>query len=119
LAAVASTVFLSLAGKRGLRNLAALNVRRASEVAARLAAEAGLPRIHSGPFFNEFAIEEPARSDWFRDAVEHGIVPGVRLGELFPDRSDLEGKLLVTVTECNTSDQIDTLVRCLAARRAA
>jgi glycine dehydrogenase subunit 1 len=119
LAAVASTVFLSLAGKRGLRHLAALNARRAAEVAARLADEAGLRRVYPGPFFNEFVIEEPSRRDWFRDAVEHGIVPGVRLGELFPDRKELAGKVLVTVTECNGADQIDTLVRCLAARRAA
>jgi glycine dehydrogenase subunit 1 len=118
LAAVAATVFLGLAGRQGLRSLAALNAKRAAEVAARLEREAGLPRVHSAPVFNEFVIEEPG-GDWFADAVEHGVVPGVRLGELFPDRPELEGRLLVTVTECNTSDQIDTLVRCLAARRAA
>jgi len=84
-----------------------------------LAQEAGLARVYSGPFFNEFVIEEPSRSDWHHDALEHGIVPGVRLGELFPERAELAGKVLVTVTECNSDGQIDALVRCLAARRAA
>jgi glycine dehydrogenase subunit 1 len=118
LAAVAATVFLGLAGRRGLRGLAALNASRAAEVAERLESEAGLPRVYSAPVFNEFVIEEPG-GDWFSDAVDHGVVPGVRLGELFPDRKECQGRMLVTVTECNTPDQIETLVRCLKARRAA
>ncbi len=118
LAAVAATVFLGLAGRRGLRALAAVNANRAEEVASRLESEAGLRRVFSGPVFNEFVVDEPG-GDWFADAVEHGVVPGVRLGEMFPDRPEMAGRLLVTVTECNTTDQIDTLVRSLAARRAA
>jgi glycine dehydrogenase subunit 1 len=118
LAAVAATVFLGLAGRQGLRGLAVLNASRAAEVAARIESEAGLRRVYSAPVFNEFVIEAPG-GDWFADVVAHGVVPGVRLGPMFPDRPDMAGHLLVTVTECNTPDQVDTLVRSLAARRAA
>jgi len=119
LAALATTVFLGLAGRRGLRELAVRNAVLAHEVAARLEAEAGLARVHTGEFFNEFVVAEPPGDTWYADAVAAGVIPGVRLRELLPGRRDADGQLLVTVTECNAPDQVDALVRCLAGRRAA
>ncbi len=118
LAALASTVYLSLAGRRGLRAVAARNAELAHTAEAKLAA-AGLTRTFSGPFFNEFVVSEPAGEGWFRDAVAHGVVPGVRLSELLPDDPMCRGQLLVTVTECNSLQDIDQLVTRLANRRAA
>jgi glycine dehydrogenase subunit 1 len=118
LAALAITVFLGLAGRVGLRELAARNAQLAHEVAARLDAEAGLTREHTAPFFNEFVVREPPGDAWFADALAHGVVPGVRLASLMPGQGE-RGRLLVTVTECNSPDDIDTLVHCLARRRAA
>lgn len=118
LAALASTVYLSLAGRRGLRALAVRNAELAHAAEAKLAA-AGLTRTFSGPFFNEFVVSEPAGEGWFRDAVAHGVVPGVRLSELLPDDPMCRGQLLVTVTECNSLQDIDALVTRLANRRAA
>jgi glycine dehydrogenase subunit 1 len=119
LAALAATTFLGAAGRRGLRDLARLNVARAHEVADRLEREAGLTRPFSAPFFNEFVVDVPARSGWFDRALSAGVVPGVRLSDLFPERAGNGDRLLVAVTECNTDEQIDALVRALAARRAA
>jgi len=118
LAALASTVFLSLAGRHGLRALAVRNAELAHAAAAKLES-AGLSRPFDAPFFNEFVVAEPAGEGWYRDAVAHGVVPGVRLAELMPDEPLAAGRLLVTVTECNTTEDIDALVRCLANRRAA
>jgi len=119
LAALAVTVFLGLAGRAGLRALAESNVHRAHEVADRLQAEAGVRRVHSAPFFNEFLVQEPDGDAWFAESVRHGVVPGVRLAQRFPAEKGLAGRMLVAVTECNAPEQIDALVRCLARRRAA
>ena len=64
-------------------------------------------------------VSEPAGEGWYRDAVAHGVVPGVRLAELLPDDPMCRGQLLVTVTECNSLQDIDALVTRLANRRAA
>jgi glycine dehydrogenase subunit 1 len=119
LAALAVTVFLGLAGRTGLRALALENTAQAHAVAARLKAECGLAPVLDGPFFNESVVEEPARDGWFREALAKGVIPGVRLGRLMPKDSWAQGKLLISVTECNTPVQIDALVDSLATRRAA
>lgn len=119
LAALACTTYLGLAGRVGLRRLAELNVARAHGVASRLSEEAGLSPVFGAPFFNEFVVEEPRVQGWFERAVERGVVPGVRLGEVLPGDDSMRGRILVTVTECNSDDDIEALVETLSARKAA
>ena len=119
LAALACTTYLGLAGRVGLRRLAEKNAVRAHHVAARLRDEAGAKLVYGAPFFNEFVIEEPRTPGWFERAVKRGVVPGVRLGELFPDDEAMRGRVLITVTECNSDEDIDALVESLLAQRAA
>jgi len=115
LAALTVTAYLGLAGPCGLRDLAALNTVRAHEVATRLVSEAGAKRPCSAPFFNEFVIDEPTEKNWFDRCVGEGLVPGVRLGELPGADPSWKGRLLVTVTECNTPAEVDALVRAVAS----
>ncbi len=56
LCALAVTVYLSLLGAQGLRELAGRNVELAHYAAERLAAAGIKPRF-AGPFFNEFVVE--------------------------------------------------------------
>lgn len=119
LAALAVTVYLGLTGRRGLRELAVLNAVRARRVATRLAAEAGASAVHSGEFFNEFVIDEPAQPGWYDECAGTGLVPGVRLGELFGAEPAWRGRLLVTVTECTSEEAIDALVAAVARGNAA
>jgi glycine dehydrogenase subunit 1 len=119
LAALAVTVFLGLAGRHGLRALAAQNVRAAHETAARLQAEAGLAPVFAAPFFNEFTVPEPRKARWYEQAIAAGVIPGVRLAKIAPDDPSARGRLLITVTECNTSAQIDALVATLAEQQRA
>ncbi len=56
LCALAATVYLSLMGRCGLRELAERNVELAHQAADVLEA-AGIRRRFSGPFFNEFALK--------------------------------------------------------------
>jgi glycine dehydrogenase subunit 1 len=119
LATLAITVFLSLAGRRGLRELALLNASRAHQVAQRLDREAGLATVFDAPFFNEFVIDEPLDPGWWQRALDAGVIPGVRLGELIPGCTHSRGRLLVTVTECCSDADIDTLVGQLSGQAAA
>jgi len=100
LCALAVTVYLSLLGRTGLRELAEANHRAAHAAAARLDA-AGVPARFAAPFFNEFVVEAPAVArDW--DAVaQDGLVAGFPLGRWYPE---LDGSLLLCVTETHAAE---------------
>ncbi|MFQ5351723.1 MAG: aminomethyl-transferring glycine dehydrogenase subunit GcvPA, partial [Candidatus Binatia bacterium] len=117
LAALAVTVYLGLAGRCGLRQLAELNAARAHQLASRLSVEVGLEPAFSGPFFNEFAVDVGGQG-WFEDSVSRGIVPGVRLAALAEaDQRCPEDRMLISVTECNSDSDFDALIEEL--KRAA
>jgi glycine dehydrogenase subunit 1 len=106
LCALAVTAYLSLLGRHGLQDLARANYHAAHTAAARMEA-AGAPQVFRGPFFNEFAVQAPeAAADW-EAAARDGLVAGFPLGRWYPE---LEGMLLVCVTETHTPDQVDRLV---------
>jgi glycine dehydrogenase subunit 1 len=110
LCAIGVTMYLSLLGKRGLRDLATLNYRRAHRTVKRLIG-AGARLRFTGPFFNEFVVEVPrARERWERLAGE-GILAGVPLADWYPELADC---LLITVTEVVQPRDIEALVNGLA-----
>src|SRR5262249_44817798 len=111
LCALGVTVYLSLLGRRGLRRLAATNFDVAHAVAARLEA-AGVGRVFGGPFFNEFVVHAPAAAAVWDTIAQDGLVAGYPLGRWFPE---LDGSLLLCVTETHAPDQIDRLIGVLAA----
>jgi glycine dehydrogenase subunit 1 len=107
LCTLASTVFMSLLGKTGMRRLAEANVARAHEVRNRLVAEAKLEECFSRPFFNEFVLRAENLPDVLKRCAAERIVPGVPLGQWYPELNDC---LLVCVTEMNSREEIDRLV---------
>ena len=119
LAALCATVFLGLAGRRGLRELAVENTRAAHRVAERLRREAGVELSFRAPFFNEFSVEGPDCEQMVVRAVAGGLVPGLRVASLLPERREHRNRLLVAVTECTSEAEIDMLVQRLTARAAA
>jgi glycine dehydrogenase subunit 1 len=112
LCTLASTVFMSLLGKSGLRRLAEVNVSRSHEARARLLGEAKIEIRFSSPFFNEFVVRVGNSEELFRRCAAARIVPGVFLGQWYPELRDC---LLVCVTEMNEREEIDRLVRAICA----
>src|SRR5919108_521728 len=106
LCTLAATVFMSLLGKRGMRELAEINVARAHEVHDRLVKEARVAPRFSRPFFNEFVVTVDGLERRFRDCIARKIVPGVSLSQWYPELTDC---LLLCVTEMNEQEGIDTL----------
>ncbi len=113
LCALAATVYLSLLGRHGLRELAERNVELAHQAAAALARR-GLKLKFTGPFFNEFAVavKDPARA---LDAAEQrGVLAGIALG---PDYPELNDAILIAVAELNSTSEFDRLAEALAEVR--
>ena len=111
LCALAATAYLAIMGRRGLRELAALNVETAHRTADTLAA-AGIRQRFSAPFFNEFVVPVSNLDAAFARAGTAGVIPGVPIGRYWPELRD---NLLVSVTEMNDGDQIAKLRGALAA----
>ena len=112
LCVLAATVFMSLLGKTGLRRLAEVNVARAHDARDRLITQARLEPVFSGPFFNEFVIRTRGLDNLLKRCAAEKIVPGVDLGQWYPELKDC---LLLCVTEMNEREEIDRLVRAIAA----
>ncbi len=101
LCALASTVYLSLMGRHGLRTCAEINVERAHAFAEKLTQIQDIRLQWSGPFFNEFVITGKGLSKKWKQALQHGVVLGFPLEKWFPELHDA---LLINVTEIHTDD---------------
>ncbi len=115
LIALMATVFMSLYGKQGLRELAEQNLAKAHYLAD------GLPLQFSGPFFNEFVVAKNAHPAEAvnRALLEKRIIGGLPLGRWYPE---LDGCMLLCATETSRREQMDEVKRAfepLARRRAA
>lgn len=113
LCALAATVFLSVIGKQGIKNMANLSLQKAHYLSERIEKLSGFEIAFRGSFFKEFAVrtKKPA-SKIVESAAEKGFLAGVDLGRFKDDWSDL---LLVAVTEKRTKQEIDSFVDVLAS----
>ena len=110
LVALMATVYMSLMGKRGLREIAEQNLAQAHFLADALRAS-GAELPFSGPFFNEFAVRPTRRScqDVNKLALQNNLIGGLELGRFYPE---LDGALLVCATETSTRDQMERYASC-------
>jgi len=105
LCALAASIYLAAIGPHGLRDVASLGAARAAELEAALAA-AGAPRLHSGPYLNEFAVRVPDAAAVHARLIGRGILAGLPLARLVPDDPYLADALLVCATEVTTPGEI-------------
>jgi len=108
--ALAAAIHLALLGKRGLRELALVNWRRARHLRELLAARGAKPAF-TGPVFNEFAVRLPDATAARERAQREGLVAGRPLGEDDPELADA---LLLCVTELHSPARIAKLAAALA-----
>ena len=112
LMALAATVYLSLMGKEGLREVANLCLQKAHYAAQQIAEVPGFSLVHDAPFFNEFTIRTPVpAAEVNRFLLTRDIVGGFDLGQVDPA---LEDCLVLACTEMNTRQEIDDLVDTLS-----
>ncbi|MBI3678836.1 MAG: aminomethyl-transferring glycine dehydrogenase subunit GcvPA [Acidobacteria bacterium] len=107
LIALMATVFLSVYGKQGLRELAQQNLSKAHYLAG------GLPLRFQGPFFNEFVVKAGARTpdEINHELLGHKIIGGLPLGRFYPELRDC---LLLCATEMSKRAQMDLVKKAIA-----
>lgn len=115
LMALASAVYLSLLGKQGLRQVAELCYHKAHYAARNIAKVRDYKVWSTAPFFNEFVVRCPKPVEEINaHLLDHGILGGYDLGQDYPE---LKNHMLLAVTEMNSKQEIDFLVRLLKEAR--
>ncbi len=111
--ALAATVYLSVLGKQGLRQVAELNYHKAHYAAQTIARLPGYALWQpQTPFLNEFVVRCPQpAADTNERLLEHDILGGYDLGKDYPA---LQNHMLLAVTEMNSREEIDLLADVLA-----
>jgi glycine dehydrogenase subunit 1 len=106
LLALAASVYLSIMGKRGIREAAGLNVQKAYYAARALDGRKGMSLTFAAPFFNEFVVSLGGADIGAinRKLLDAGMIGGYDLGRDYPE---LKGHMLVAVTERRTREEID------------
>ncbi len=112
LIALAATIYMETLGKRGLQEVAYQNVQKAAYAKQKISKLEGFSIPFSAPTFNEFVVRTNGNATQILEKlrVEKGIIGGLPLSRYFPENAT---DFLVCVTEMNTKQQIDELVRCL------
>ncbi|MBF0330556.1 MAG: aminomethyl-transferring glycine dehydrogenase subunit GcvPA [Candidatus Omnitrophica bacterium] len=112
LCAMQASVFMSLMGRRGFRELAQLNLDKAEFARQELAKIPGVEVKRSSPTFNEFTVRLPKNAaDVVEAMIPRGFAAGFPLGRYYPG---MENYLLVAVTEKRTKDEIVAFAKALA-----
>lgn len=95
------TIYLSLMGKRGLREAAELSYAGAHYLCDRLLETGHFTLVYDRPFFNEFCVRYDGDVDALQHRfIEHGIFGGIKVDD---------DKILFAVTEKRTKEEIDQL----------
>ncbi|MXX04350.1 MAG: aminomethyl-transferring glycine dehydrogenase subunit GcvPA [Gemmatimonadetes bacterium] len=110
--ALMATIYLSLIGKEGLKQVAELCLHKSHYAAARIADLPGFELAFDRPFFKEFVVRTPAPpGEIVTRLADDGLLAGIDLAR-FPSL-EMEDGLLIAVTERRTCTQIDRLVEAL------
>jgi glycine dehydrogenase subunit 1 len=111
LIALMATVFMTVYGKQGLRELATQNLSKAHYLAGKL------PLRFSGRFFNEFTVQTEGRSpeDVNKDLLDRQIIGGLDLGLFYPE---LKNTMLFCATEMTKRTQMDAVAEAFLAQAA-
>lgn len=106
--ALAASVAMTALGKRGVKEMATMNIQKA-HYAKEAFVNAGFHVVFSGPFFNEFVVRlnKPV-AEVNKKLLEKGIIGGYDLGR---DYAELQHCMLIAVTELRTKEEIDMLVK--------
>ena len=111
LMALAATIYMSLLGKHGLKEVADLCYQKAHYAAQIINKIPGYEVNSQAVFFNEFLVKcpkDPAAINKY--LLDEGILGGLPVGDYYPD---LKNHLLIAVTEKNTKESIDLLAELL------
>jgi glycine dehydrogenase subunit 1 len=106
---LAATVYMTLMGKEGLKEVAEQSTTKAHYLAENIADLAGFEMGFDAPFFKEFAVKTPIpAADIISKLKSKNIFPGIDLKPFGHDNM-----LLIAVTEKKRKCDLDELVNSL------
>jgi glycine dehydrogenase subunit 1 len=108
LIALMATVFMTVYGKLGLRELAEQNLAKAHYLAGKLQ-----PRF-TGKFFNEFVVKAPEEVN--KALLKRKIIGGLPLGRFYPELADC---MLLCATEMSRKADMDVVAEVVGQPTAA
>lgn len=106
LCALAATVHLSALGKKGIIELAELNIQKAHYLADKLK-ENGFEMVFDKPSYNEFVVKVDDVKEINDKLLKNNIIGGLELEKYYPEMKDC---LLFCVTEVITKQDMDKLI---------
>jgi glycine dehydrogenase subunit 1 len=112
LLAVAVSAYLGMAGTKGLRSVATINMRNARRLMERIDELEGFDApFFEGAHFNEFVVKVPLRPEKLNKVLlRHGIIGGLPLQRHVPRMTD---HMLLTATEMTSEEDMDRLIAAL------
>jgi len=116
--ALRASIYLALMGPHGMSEAAELCLRKSHYAASSITAQSRFSLAFDAPYFKEFVIRdsEAGAREVLTAAENSGYMPGVWLGQWYPD---LQDAFLVAVTEKRTKEEIDGLASALATQKEA
>lgn len=99
LVALCATLYLSLLGEKGFRQAGVMSNNLAHKLSEKLA-EKGIKTLNK-EFFSEFLVEVKNSDKFLAKLKENNIIGGLKIDET---------KVLISVTEMNTEEEIDTYI---------
>lgn len=99
LVALCATLYLSLLGERGFKQTGIMSNNLAHKLSNKLA-EKGIKTLNK-EFYSEFLVEVKNSDNFLAKLKENNIIGGLKIDET---------KVLISVTEMNTEEEIDTYV---------
>jgi glycine dehydrogenase subunit 1 len=107
----AATIYMSLVGPAGLKNVATESHNNTHQLVQRLTEIRDVTRKFSAPIFHEAVLHVPASADQVLAGLEQqGIIGGLSLNAYFPELGDC---LLVCATETKTDADIERFGKAL------
>lgn len=111
LAMTAATIYLSLLGPEGLRQVAVASHRNTRELVTGLCALPGVETLFTGPYFHEALIRIPNAKQLLADLAQQDIQAGLLVTPWFSEFSD---GILVCATETKTQGDIQRFIQAVA-----
>lgn len=99
LVALCATLYLSLLGEKGFKQTGIMSNNLAHKLSNKLA-EKGIKTLNK-EFYSEFLVEVKNSDNFLAKLKENNIIGGLKLDET---------KVLISVTEMNTEEEIDTYI---------
>jgi len=107
--ALAATIYMTIMGRQGMKEVALLCLQKAHYAFDQLVATGKFQPVFSGPFFKEFTVRSAVSVKTLnKKLLEKKIIGGYELEKAYPQ---LSGGWLLAVTEKRTREEIDAFVQ--------